>query len=381
MAVYLCLTVITCVLALFVNNRDYVQLHKKCPMSKVQRFDGIGNTFGGRTRQQSVNLLIAFAVFALLAGVSACRIAVGNDYWVYRFQFNLIMQGRHVSYEWGFNLVVWLIQSLFGYDNYLPVFAVFSVATAFFMVKALYDQAEWFAFSVFLLMTGGYYFSSLNSVRYYFVLAILMYATKFALRKEYWKFILWICFGACFHKSILVVLPIYIGARWLSEKKIPKLFYGLGGMFVASLLLFPDVYRRIIFFFYPFYENSAFDVVDISYTNIAKCVGVLVLSLLYYKGTIKDNVVNRFYFLLNLGGLALYTFANFIPEISRIGYYLIVTQIFFIPSMLIRIENKKQRIFFSVCVALAFAGYFALFLRSAYDVNVRLLPYLNWIFN
>lgn len=368
MAVYLSLTVITCVLALFVNNRDYVQLHRE-------------KQTVGLTRQQTVNLLMAFAIFALLAGVSACRIAVGNDYWVYRFQFNLIMQGRHVSYEWGFNLVVRLIQSLFGYDNYLPVFAVFSVATAFFMVKALYDQAEWFAASVFLLMTGGYYFSSLNSVRYYFVLAILLYATKYVLKKEYGKFILWICFAACFHKSILVVLPVYILARFLAEKKIPKILYIIGGLFVASLLLFPQFYRRIIFFFYPFYENSAFDVADVSYTNIAKCVGVLVLALLYYKGAVKDNVRNRFYFLLNLLGLVLYTFANFIPEISRIGYYLIVTQIFFIPSILLRIESKKSKVFFTLCVALAFLGYFALFLRSAYDVNVRLLPYLNWIFN
>lgn len=368
MTVYLSLTVITCVLALFVNNRDYVQFHRE-------------KQTVGLTRQQAVNLLMAFAIFALLAGVSACRIAVGNDYWVYRFQFNLIMQGRHVSYEWGFNLVVWLIQSLFGYDNYLPVFAVFSVASAFFMVKALYDQAEWFAASVFLLMTGGYYFSSLNSVRYYFVLAILLYATKYALKKEYRKFILWICFAACFHKSILVVLPVYIMARFLAEKKIPKSLYIIGGLFVASLLLFPWLYRRIIFFFYPFYENSAFDVVDVSYTNIAKCIGVLVLALLYYKGAVKDNVRNRFYFLLNLLGLVLYTFANFIPEISRIGYYLIVTQIFFIPSILLRIESKKSKVFFTLCVALAFLGYFALFLRSAYDVNVRLLPYLNWIFN
>lgn len=368
MAVYLSLTVITCVLALFVNNRDYVQLHRE-------------KQAVGLTRQQTVNLLMAFAIFALLAGVSACRIAVGNDYWVYRFQFNLIMQGRHVSYEWGFNLVVRLIQSLFGYDNYLPVFAVFSVATAFFMVKALYDQAEWFAASVFLLMTGGYYFSSLNSVRYYFVLAILLYATKYVLKKEYGKFILWICFAACFHKSILVVLPVYILARFLAEKKIPKILYIISGLFVASLLLFPQFYRRIIFFFYPFYENSAFDVADVSYTNIAKCVGVLVLALLYYKGAVKDNVRNRFYFLLNLLGLVLYTFANFIPEISRIGYYLIVTQIFFIPSILLRIESKKSKVFFTLCVALAFSGYFALFLRSAYDVNVRLLPYLNWIFN
>lgn len=370
MAVYLTLTVVTLLLGAFVHNADYIKLHREQPLRR-----------GGMSRQQAVNVLMAAAIFVLLAGVSACRIAVGNDYWVYRFQFNLIMQGRHVSYEWGFNLVVWLIQSLFGYDNYLPVFAVFSVATAYFMVKALYDQAEWFVFSLFLLMTGGYYFSSLNSVRYYFVLAILMYATKYALRKEYGKFLLWICFAACFHKSVLVAIPVYIGAAWLAEKKIPRVFYVLVGIFTASLLLFPGMYRRIIFFFYPFYENSAFDRVDISVTNIAKCLGVLILALLYYKSAVKENKAGRFYFLLNLGGLVIYTFANFIPEISRIGYYLIVTQVFFIPYLLVRIEDKKQRLFFSSCVALAFIGYFTLFLRSAYNVDIRLLPYLNWIFN
>lgn len=391
MAVYLTLTVLTVLLGAFVKNAEYVKLHKSVqkpavavPMMQAKtcvHMTGYGRRHGGFNRQQTLNFCMAAAVFLLLAGVSACRIAVGNDYWVYRFQFNLIMQGRHVSYEWGFNLVVWLIQSLFGYDNYLPVFAVFSIATAYFMVKALYDQAEWFGFSVFLLMTGGYYFSSLNSVRYYFVLAIVMYAAKYAIHKEYGKFILWICFAACFHKSVLIVLPVYIGAGWLADKKIHKAFYVAGGLFVASLLVFQDFYRSIIFFFYPYYENSAFDQVDISVTNIAKCVGVLVLALLYYKGTIKDNVVNRFYFLLNLGGFVIYTFANFIPEISRIGYYLIVTQIFFIPSMLRRIENKRWRLFFSAGVAVAFIGYFALFLRSAYSVDVRILPYLNWIFN
>lgn len=370
MAVYLTLTVVTLFFGAFVHNADYVKLHSARSGRR-----------GGMSRQQAVNFLMAAAIFVLLAGVSACRIAVGNDYWVYRFQFNLIMQGRHVSYEWGFNLVVWLIQSLFGYDHYLPVFAVFSVATAYFMVKALYDQAEWFAASLFLLMTGGYYFSSLNSVRYYFVLAIIMYATKYVLNKEYGKFLLWICFAACFHKSVLVVIPVYIGAAWLAEKKIPRIFYVLVGIFTASLLLFPELYRRIIFFFYPFYENSTFDRVDISVTNIAKCLGVLILALLYYKSAVKESKAARFYFLLNLGGLVIYTFANFIPEISRIGYYLIVTQIFFIPYLLVRIENKKQRLFFTVCTSLAFMGYFALFLRSAYSVDIRLLPYLNWIFN
>lgn len=374
MAVYLTLTVLVTALAALANNREAVKLH----IMPVQ-----GRFLPGRrlTRQQACNRIVAAAIFVLLAGVSACRIAVGNDYWVYRFQFNLIMQNRHVSYEWGFNLVVWIIQSLFGYDNYLPVFGFFSIATAFFLVKALYDQAEWFAASVFLLMTGGYYFSSLNSVRYYFVLAVALYAMKYALRKQYGVFITWILFAACFHKSILVVIPIYLFAIWLSERKISKWMYLAAGVFLSSLIVLKDVYRRIIFFFYPFYEGSAFDKVDLSVTNIAKCAGVLVLCFLFYRTAIRDNLQNRFYFFLNLAGMAVYTFGSFIPEVSRIGYYLIVTQIFLIPGVIIRIPEKKWRIFWAVCVAAAYVGYFALFLNRAYDTNIRLLPYLNWIFD
>lgn len=374
MAVYLTLTVLVVALGLLANNRDYVKLHivpgqeRFCPGKRL-------------TRQQAFNIVVMVAIFALLAGVSACRIAVGNDYWVYRYQFNLIMQGRHVSYEPGFNLVVWIIQSIFGYDNYLPVFGFFSIATCFFLVKALYDQAEVVWASVFLLMTGGYYFSSLNSIRYYFVLSIALYAMKYVLQKRYLIFITWIVFAAFFHKSILVVIPIYLFARWLSDREIRKWMYVVAGVFLVSLVVLRDLYREIIFLFYPFYEGSAFDVIDISYTNIAKCAGVLFLCFLFYKTTIKDSQQNRFYFFLNLAGAAVYTFGSFIPEVSRIGYYMIVTQIFLLPGVLIRIPDKKWRIFWSVGVAVAFLLYFGLFLHSAYDINLRLLPYLNWIFN
>jgi len=374
MAVYLTLTVLVIALAALANNRDYVKLHTVSTR---------GQWIPGRrmTRQQACNIVVAVAIFALLAGISACRIAVGNDYWVYRYQFNLIMQNRHVSYEWGFNLVVWLIQSLFGYDNYLPVFGFFSVLTAYFFVKALYDQAEWFAATVFLLMTSGYYFSSLNSVRYYFVLAIALYAMKYVLRRQYAVFVVWILFASCFHKSILIVIPVYLFAMWLAGRKISKWLYWAGGIFLGSLVIFKDFYREIIFIFYPYYEGSVFDVVDISVTNIAKSAAVLVLCLLFYKTAIKDHVQNRFYFFLNLAGLAVYTFGSFIPEVSRIGYYFVAAQIFLIPGVLIRIPDKRWRVFWTVCVAAAFIGYFALFLNSAYDTSIRLLPYRNWIFN
>ena len=374
MVVYITLFLLVVALGLLVQNKDYVQFHIGVP-TRERRLQT------PRDRQRACNICVVTAIFLLLAAVSACRIAVGNDYWVYRFQFNLIMQNRHVSYEPGFNLVVWIIQSIFGYDKYLPVFGFFSIVTVFFFVKAMYDQAEWFGATVFLFMTGGYYYSSLNSVRYYFVLAIAMYAMKYIFRKQYGVFVAWIIFASLFHKSILVVIPVYLIAYWLAQHRIPKILYVIGGVFLVSLIVFQDFYRKIIFFFYPYYEGSVFDKVDFSITNIAKCLGVLVLCFVFYNAALRENEQNRFYFFLSLAGFAVYTFGSFIPEVSRIGYYLIVSQCFLIPGVLIRIPKKKSQILWTVLVAIAFLGYFALFLRSAYDVDIRLLPYLNWIFN
>ena len=116
-------------------------------------------------------------------------------------------------------------------------------------------------------------------------------------------------------------------------------------------------------------------------TNIAKCLGTLALCVICYKGALKENVKNRFYAMLNIGGLVLYTAGAFIPEVSRVAYYLVISQIFLIPSLLV---SMKEGWFKKLCicgVAVVFIGYFALFLRSAYSTDIRLLPYLNWIFN
>ncbi len=371
--VYIGLTAVTVILALFVDNRDFV----------AGRIQG-GRAFGepcGLQRRQAGNLIAETAVYCLLAGVSACRIAVGNDYWVYRDNFKLIAQGRHVSSEIGFNLVVDWMQELFGYDQYLPIFGLFSLVTVFFFVKALHDQGTDYAFSLFLLLTGGYYFNSLNSVRYYLALAVALYAMKYVLRGEDGKFILWIAAGAAFHKSILLVIPVYLAARLLAQAKLKKWHYGAGALLLLSLVFGQNFYREIIFRFYPYYENSAFDNGELSYVNIAKCAAVLALCLICYQRSLKEDLMNRFYFFLNLAGLVVYCCGSFIPEVSRVGYYMIVSQTFLLPRLL---RDIRRGWFCTLCyvgVIGAFAGYFVVLLYKMYDVDVRLLPYLNWIFN
>ena len=370
--VYILLTVVTVSFACCIDNQEYVPLAIRGfrPMN--------GYTYH---RRQARNSIAEFAIFALLTGVSACRIAVGNDYWVYRDNFKLIAQERHVSSEIGFNLIVKWMQSLFGYDNYLPIFALFSVLTVFFFVRALHDQGAHYAFSLFLLMTGGYYFNSLNSVRYYLALAIALFSMKYVLRGEYGKFILWTLAGAMFHKSVLLVIPVYLAAKFLAVAKLKKWHYAVGLLLVASLVFGQDIYRKIIFFFYPYYENSAFDRGQISYVNIAKCVGTLILCGFAYKSSLKKSVAHRFYFFLNLAGLVVYCCGSFIPEVSRVGYYMIISQVFLLPGIL---GDMKKGWFCNLCklgVVGAFLVYFFVMLYKMYDVNVRLLPYLNWIFD
>ena len=111
--VYIILTAVTVTFGFLVKNRDYTTEY----LSGRRSFRG--NTSGdlmaaGPDRQQACNAVAEFAIFCLLAGVSACRIAVGGDYWVYWLKFQLIDQGRHVSYETGFVYLVKFFHLIFG---------------------------------------------------------------------------------------------------------------------------------------------------------------------------------------------------------------------------------------------------------------------------
>ncbi|MEG1847965.1 MAG: EpsG family protein [Lachnospiraceae bacterium] len=353
---YLGLTVITVMLAGFVTR----------PLKNVSY----------TTRTQLTNRVILFAIFVLLFMISAGRYYVGNDYGEYIAIFKRVGLGQSVSSEFGFNTVVRIVQFLCGKESFIPIFAIFSFFTVFFLLKAVYEQSDWFAYGFFLLMASGYYFSGLNTVRYYLALAMALYAAKYMIRKDYARFLLWILLAATFHKTVLVVIPIY----WFASRQWKKREVTVILAFCASLLLFQDFYRKIIFAIYPWYEDSRFNTGETSYINIVKGICVLVFALLYYKEAIRDDKRNQFYFYLNIGAILLYLFASFIPVVSRIGYYLNATQIFLIPNILVKIPKKKERIFFGILIALAFLLYFAVFLHKAGAVDLRIIPYKTWIF-
>ena len=376
MWLYILLTVLVSLLGLLVKGNyiksgkyDFGEGHCHAPL-RMRACDD-------KSKQALVNKITCAFIFLLLMGVSAARVAVGNDYWPYRFNFLLIADDRTVSSEIGFNLIVKFMQWVFGLDNYIPIFALFSIITAFFFVRAVYDLSEWAWLSLFLLLANGFYFSSFTSVRYYLALSVALFALKYVIYDKPVKFTVAILLAAVlFHKSVLIVLVLY----YVAKIDFRKWMIPIIGVLCASMLVFREFFRKVVFVFYPYYENSYLDDYKISYVNILKAAAVLILCLIYYKPAIKGNVKNKILFNLNIIALIVFTCLWYIPETSRIGYYFSATNIFLIPAVLKRIENKAQRRFFTAVVTAAYAVYFILFLRSSYDVSIRLLPYMSWIF-
>lgn len=367
MILYSFVTVITILLASLVSTQE------KALESARKR---------GFTRQQMVNFICVGSIFLILFMLSALRVNVGNDYAKYVEFMHRLYTAKYIAdpgvpTEWGFNLLALIIYNLSGFENFLLVFAIYAFATVYFFLKGIYEQSVEFPLSFFMFMMLGYYFQSFSTVRYYLALGIALYAMKYVIRGEWGRFILLILLGSGFHKSILVVIPLYYLAT-IAWKKW-QLFIVLG--FCVSCLFLEEFYLKIVVAIYPTYEDTEYlEGSGLSYINILRCIAVLILALICYKKSIRENKVNQFYFYLNLGALALYIFGFFLPIISRIGYYLTVSHILFIPALLQDIESEKLRKLLRFMVIGACILYFIMYMMKADNDGVLVLPYKSFLF-
>ncbi len=348
------------------------------------------------TRQQLCNYVCLTAVFLILFLLSACRLNVGNDYAKYVEFMHLVNCDAYVPTEIGFNLLVKLVYGLSGYENFLLVFAFYSFVTVLFFLLAMYEQSDEFGFTFFLFMTLGYYFQTFSTVRYYLALAVALYSMKFVLRRQWGRFVVLVLLGSAFHKSLLVVIPLY----FLASLAWKKWQLAAAALFCTTFLFMQDFYLKLVIFLYPTYEDTEYLEGGTSYISILRCAAVLSFAGIVYwmrrrevsaekrreagELPVEALLWNRrfwFYFYLNLGALILYVFCAFLPIVSRIGYYLMVSQILYLPMLLRAVPDRRWRRFFRVGILLAAVLYFAMYLKKGANDGVLILPYRTFFFH
>ena len=328
------------------------------------------------SRQRALDCVLLASLFVLLFVPSALRIYTGNDYRTYIERFHDVNVGNYVVTEPGFNTLVKGIYAFLGDEHFLAVFAVFAFGTVLFFLAGIYAQSEDFAISFFLFMALGMYFQTYNTVRYYFALSLVFCSMQYVVRREYEKFLIVILLASLFHKSVLVVLVAYPFARMHWKKWFAPILAVVG----ASGLFLHEQYMTLFLKLYPSYlnEEEYLSGGSISYVNIARCLLVIALCLVFYKEVVKEDDTAGFYLKLNTLALLMYGCFYFIPFVSRIGYYFNISQILLIPLVIRKLSGKNKKIVLGLTIA-AGLMYFALFLRQAEDVYIKILPYSTWL--
>lgn len=383
MILYNLIAAITIVLACYVNNTpeteyDCVALSKEKAGTPVGRL-----LYGYTTRQKAINTLCLISVFIVLTALASLRHEVGNDYGTYVVTCHEIFQKGYVVTEPGFNLVVRILYTLSGKEDYLLMFGVFGAAIVAIFLKVLVDQSESFAWGFFVFMTMGFYYRSFNTVRYYFALAIATFALRYLESinvQGLIKFFCLILFAATFHKSVLAVIPMYFIAR-IPWKKWALLILAAA---CALVLLLHDRIMDLALKLYPSYKNTIYiEEVHTITENAAPmlgCLFILALCLYCYKEAIKDHTLNRMYMTMNIMALGLYVSCYWLPLVTRFAYYLTTCQILLLPNLICSIKDNKKRKRVAAAVIIFCVLYFLYFLRQADAVGVRVLPYKSWLF-
>ena len=373
MIVYLLMTAIVVFLSFFA-------------LSKRERSALYAPSYGGMMSRKAVLGTVAVAgIFTALFLVQAFRINVGNDYAKYVEFMHLARFGSYVPTEPGFNLIAWLTFRLFGWENFLFCFAVMALITVAAFLFVI-DRLAVSFFPVFLMfITLGYYFQSINTVRYYMALSLAACSMYFLQKRDLPRFLLFVLIAACFHKSALVVLLFYPAAMIIYRRLYLAVLVCTGAL---GLILRSQVMKLMLVLYPTYRETGLASGGEGSLLSIARCVAVLAVSILLDRGSIlgnrtsdEEDITRRFYCHCNLLALFLYTFFYYLPVVSRIGYYLTFTHIFYIPLLISRMEPGIRKRIATGAVLVVCAAFFLHTMRHAGDDGFRILPYQTFFFH
>ena len=331
------------------------------------------------SRMAAQNRLYLSVLFWLLFLPAALRVYTGNDYYTYIEHFHDSKLDHYVVTEPGFNLLVKAVYRALGGEYFLVIFAIFSALTVFFFLRGIYEQSCDVTLSFFLFMALSLYFQSYNTVRYYFVLALVFYSLRFVRDREWGKFVLTVLIASLFHKTALAVLLLYplAAMRWRIWHCVVLAAGGISGIVLRAQ------YMKLFVWLYPSYVNEEEYLAGggISLINIARCllvVGLFAVIWQFAGKELKEKKGTFLYFRMNLLALVMYSCFYYVPFVSRLGYYLNVSQLLLIPQLVYCLKGKKRMMLYGAVLAAGIL-YFIVFLYRASDDLISILPYRTWL--
>ncbi len=296
--------------------------------------------FWGGKKPLSIAYLAVVSLGLIL--ISSLRFGIGFDYWTYLEIFEDIRTlpwNTVVSYtfEPGFNIFVklcWLFC-----PSGQAVYAVFSVLAVGLVALFSYRYSPLPWLSMFAFLTLNYYYMSMNLLRQAIAGIICLYAYQFCKERKLVPFLLVVVLAASFHKTALILLPVYFLAQ-IALTKITLAVYG--GLFFLGFVFARPLVDFVTQHIFTQYVGSIY-MRPSSFALVIGPVFMCVLLLLTYKMFMaKDsrNVVMANYLIY---GAVLSAFIAQFFIIERLSTYFMLPMLLFLPEVVCLFRPQAEK--------------------------------------
>lgn len=312
---------------------------------------------------KKILLYLSFLIPMLIGGL---RYYVGTDYGMYVEMYN------YNSYvNLGFSIIK-KISSYFGGVNAL--FFIYNFLTLLFVflgLKNIDKKARPIAYLCYLFVSYTY---SFNIIRQALAIAIVFYAYKYVINKDFKRWLIFILLAYVFHSTSLLFLPFY----FLINTKSNKLRF----LIVILTMVLSYNYINIINYLSntSLFNHYGLYATEMNNTANNRMFFVDFLLLIYFllnkKNISKIDENSDIYIFLFSIGIALELTGFFNPYVKRIAEYFLISRVYLLPQIPLSQKKAKNKLLHTILI---FTYCLLIFVISVYILKqANIIPY-RWL--
>lgn len=277
------------------------------------------------------------------------------DYWQSGFQG--YWKYEHISqYEIGFSFLVYSVVKIFKSLNWVLFFIqALTIFPVFFGLKHFEKSAPvWQGMAVFFLLN---YNISLNMMRQWIAMAILIYGYKYIADKKFIKYLICVAVAVLFHTSALLGIFIWFIFKFVQGGKINLIFSNklkinkslrvieIALMAIVILALMPTIANLLGVIGLSRYSLYISGSIDISLNQIMIRLPVFILAVLSWRSLSKKNEFAQFYMSMILLEIIFSQLVSVNIYATRISIYFSEYSLLYIPAIANASDSKYVRLF------------------------------------
>lgn len=286
----------------------------------------------GRRKSKYVFAAACFVLFLF----AALRYMYGNDYLSYYIHYlNIQGGGESVYDEWLFTILNRVSPSF--YFMIAVTSAVFIYSIYRLITGTLSTEYIWMGLLIFVI--NPYLFlMNLSAIRQCMAMVFFIAAVHFAVERKLWSYILMIVVGVLFHKSALLLMPVWFIAR---TKRVPKRLVCSVVLLLFMLMFVVNIKGMVLTVAELFDDSNYIYYISKGNGNSLRATLLTAISFVYVLGNLpwlegKTLVCSKLYLIGQIFGILAYH----VSMLTRYQMYFDIFSIVAIPAI---IQNTQSR--------------------------------------